>query len=71
MTAATPPTTAPLAHTIPEAGRIIGVRRSSVYKLIASGQLDARRIGGRTVITYASICSCMAGAPDAKIAKAA
>ena len=40
----------PLAHTIPDAVRISGIGRSKLYELIRSGALDARKLGGRTLI---------------------
>ena len=39
-----------LGLTIAEAGSIIGVRRSAVYKLIRTGRLPARKIGSRTIV---------------------
>lgn len=35
---------------ISETGRVLGVGRSTVYRLINSGQLQARHIGRRTLI---------------------
>jgi excisionase family DNA binding protein len=40
----------PLAHTIPDACKRIGVSRSTIYELIASRELRPCKIGGRTLI---------------------
>lgn len=39
-----------LAYRLPEAASALGVSRSSVYRLIASGELRAAKVGGSTVI---------------------
>lgn len=57
----------PLAHAIPDAARAIGIGRSAVYELIADGRLDARKLGGRTVITDESLRELIASAPKADI----
>ena len=56
-----------LALRIPDAAKLIGIGRSSLYELVATGQLDARKIAGRTVITTASLRQLLDAAPAAKV----
>lgn len=57
----------PLVYSIPATGRMIGLGRTSVYNLIADGVLDARKAGGKTVVTADSIERYVAGLPRAEI----
>ncbi len=61
----------PLVYTIPGACRMIGLGRTSVYSLISQGILDARKAGGKTVITADSIERYVASLPRAEIHLAA
>jgi len=61
----------PLVYAPADTATMIGVRRTKLYALIATGQLDARKIGGRTVVTTASIEALIADAPRADIRVAA
>jgi excisionase family DNA binding protein len=45
----------PLFHQIPEVCRLLGVGRSSIYELIASGRLASVAIGRRRLIAAAEI----------------
>lgn len=45
------PTVYPLAHSIPEACRILGAGRSTIYELIAAGELRSFRIKSRRLIS--------------------
>ena len=56
-----------LAVTIPDAAKMLGVGRSTIYGLLGNGQIDGRKIGDRTVITTASIRSFLEGSPAASI----
>lgn len=56
-----------LAHRVPEAAKLIGISRSSLYELIAAGLVDARKVAGRTVITGASLRRLIENAPAARI----
>lgn len=40
-----------LCYSIPEAGALLGVSRTTVYELIKSGELTAIRVGGRRAVT--------------------
>lgn len=44
-----------LAYSINRTAKVLGVGRSTIYKLIKTGQVDALKIGTRTLITTASI----------------
>lgn len=44
-----------LAYSINRTAKALGVGRSTIYKLIKTGQIDALKIGTRTLITTASI----------------
>jgi excisionase family DNA binding protein len=41
-----------LLHPIPEAGEQLGVGRSTLYELIAAGELRTVKIGRRTLISH-------------------
>lgn len=45
------PPGAKLAYTVDEAGPALGVSRSTVFDMIREGEVEARRVRGRTVIT--------------------
>lgn len=48
--------TEPLAVSVPEARRQLGdLSVATLYRMIDRGQLERRKVGGRTVITMASI----------------
>ena len=47
--------TEPLAVPIPEAARLGGVGRSTIYAEIAKGNLKIRKIGRRTVIAMTDL----------------
>lgn len=47
--------------------RRLGISRTTVYDLMGRGLLDARKIGGRTVITMDSIEALAASLPRAPI----
>jgi excisionase family DNA binding protein len=45
----------PLAYSIADACRVSSIGRTKLYELIGNGQLEARRIGGRTLIPAPSL----------------
>jgi excisionase family DNA binding protein len=45
-------TTARLLHTIPDAVEQLGVGRSTIYELMASGAIQTVKIGRRTLIAH-------------------
>jgi excisionase family DNA binding protein len=44
--------TARLLHTIPDAGEQLGIGRSTLYELLASGVIQTVKIGRRTLIPH-------------------
>lgn len=51
----TGPRPSPELVSIKEASRLLGLGRSTIYKLMNEGRLETRRIGARTLIPRASI----------------
>lgn len=45
----------PLAVTVPEAARLLGVSAALVYEMIARGELKAVRLGRRLVVPIANL----------------
>ena len=45
----------PLLHQVPEACRLLGIGRSTLYELISSGKLSAVSIGRRRLIAASEI----------------
>lgn len=58
-----PAETDAVAHTVDDAARVVGCGRNKIYDAIAAGDLDARKIGRRTVITRASILAWLESLP--------
>lgn len=44
-----------ITYSINRTAKALGVGRSTIYKLIKTGQVDTLKIGARTLITTASI----------------
>ncbi|HYC66587.1 helix-turn-helix domain-containing protein [Brevundimonas sp.] len=55
-----------LAYTVEEAGRAIGVSRSTVFDMIRMGEVSAKKLRGRTVIARAELQRIVSEAPDAR-----
>lgn len=56
----------PLLRSVPAACNELGCSEWVIYRAIAAGTLDARKIGRRTLITQASIESYISGLPKAE-----
>jgi len=54
-----------------ETETILGVSHATLYRLIAAGRLDARKIDNKTCITAESITGFIAALPAAKVGEAA
>lgn len=54
----------PLAVSILEGCRIIGVKRSSIYREIAAGRIRAVKAGKRTLLPMASLRAWLASLPQ-------
>jgi excisionase family DNA binding protein len=50
-----PPKLEPICVTVNEAARMIGVGRTKLYELIASGEIEAVKLGKSTRITTSSL----------------
>jgi hypothetical protein len=57
----------PLLYRIEDAKRAIGQGTTKIYELIGAGVLDARKAGGRTLITGESLRCYAANLPKADI----
>lgn len=67
MTSSREPTAADkLAYTVEEAGRAIGVSRSTVFDMIRTRELMAKKVRGRTVIARTELQRVLTEAPDAR-----
>jgi excisionase family DNA binding protein len=49
------PSPHPLTLTVEEAGRLLGVGRSTAYELVASGELECLRLRRRVVVPVAPL----------------
>lgn len=52
-----------LAYSINETSEVLGVGRTKIYKEIAKGKLEARKIGKRTVVTSEGLNAYIASLP--------
>jgi excisionase family DNA binding protein len=50
-------TTPPLALTVVEAGRLLGVGRSTAYELVRSGELESVRFRRRVVVPIRAVAT--------------
>ena len=57
----------PLAYRVEDAKRMIGCGTTQLYALAASGVLDARKLGRRTVITAESLRRFIQNLPRADL----
>ncbi len=55
------------AHSIAEAGARSGLGRTSIYELINTGQLAARKCGRRTLILDEDLQRCLQSLPMIKV----
>jgi excisionase family DNA binding protein len=56
-----------LAHTIAEACARSGIGRTTIYELIKTGQLTARKRGRRTLILADDLQRCLEALPQIKV----
>lgn len=49
------PTVEPISVRIPDAVRMTGLSKSKIYQLIASGDIEAAKVGRATVVFVASL----------------
>lgn len=55
---------APIAVTIPEAVRLSGTSRTSIYEALKRGDLSARKAGRRTLISFSDLETYLASLPE-------
>lgn len=58
----------PIGLSIPDTGKALGgdlkpLSRTTIWRMVSRGDLEARKVGGRTLITVDSIKAVMAAAP--------
>jgi excisionase family DNA binding protein len=53
----------PMVLGVKDAATFIGLSKSRLYELISENQIEARRLGGRTVIPVASLRAFVNSAP--------
>ena len=56
----------PISVTIPEAVKVSGRSRTSIYEALKNGELSAKKAGRRTLISFASLKDYLANLPDYK-----
>jgi excisionase family DNA binding protein len=56
----------PITATIPEVGRLTGLSRSKIYRLLALEKLQAVKSGRSTLVLMASVTEYLASLPPAK-----
>ena len=49
----------PLLIAVPKAAKLLGISRTSAYRLAASGELPTRRLGGRVYVLTAALRSLL------------
>ena len=54
----------PVFITVPHAARLLGLTRTSAYRLAASGELPSRRLGGRVYVIVQQL-RVLVAQPDA------
>ncbi len=55
-----------LMYSPAEAERLLSVSHATLYRLIAGGRLDARKLGSKTLITWESIDKLISQLPKAR-----
>lgn len=53
----------PMVLGVKQAAAFIGLSRSRLYELISDGQIEARKLGARTVVPTASLRAFVEAAP--------
>ena len=61
----------PLAYRPKDAAALLGISRSTLYEMIASGKIEARKLGGATIIRHEELVRVLDAAPLADATKAA
>jgi hypothetical protein len=56
----------PVAYSLAQLEQVVPWKRSTTYKLIASGQLRALKILGRTIVTHVDLLALLERLPEAR-----
>lgn len=54
----------PIAVTIPDAVKMSGMSRTSIYEALKRGDITARKAGRRTLISFADLEAYLASLPE-------
>lgn len=54
----------PIALTIPNAVKVSGMSRTSIYEALKRGDITARKAGRRTLISFADLQAYLASLPE-------
>lgn len=57
-----------LAYTVEEAGAALGLSRSTIFDMIRLGELSAKKLRGRTIVSRDELQRVLDGAPAARAA---
>lgn len=61
----------PIAYRPKDAATVLGVSKSTIYQMIADGDLEARKLGAATLISHDELARVLGSAPLTPAAKAA
>lgn len=61
----------PIAYRPKDAAAVLGVSKSTIYQMIADGDLEARKLGAATLISHDELSRVLLAAPLTPAAKAA
>ena len=56
---------APISATVNETARLIGLSRTTIFRLLAAGEIRAVKVGSRTLVLWESVLAYMASRPAA------
>lgn len=57
------PAPTPIAYRPGDAARVLGVSRSTIYQMMTDGKLEARHLGGATLIAHEELVRVFQSAP--------
>jgi excisionase family DNA binding protein len=58
--------TTPICYAPADAAKVLGIGRSTLFGLLARGELSARKLGTRTLITAAELGRYLESLPEAQ-----
>lgn len=54
----------PIAVSVDDAARVVGISRAAIWRLIASGELQTRKLGGRRLVPVVALEALIHGQPN-------